>query len=682
MASIITIDFTELPPVDATLRLLNPTFLGLDGLETFKTQRLAPFQTTVTDTGNSLADLNALAFQFAQSFQLDYNASGVFNIDVLGATVEIQCDQDNVFDGWNKTGSYNVNVTVSYIPSVQELNITGVTYSQADSDPCNMVKVRVQANKVFDILSLPIQVTNVNADFVDFDFNRGVNYDLLIIETETSQNDFQSSVFNKTPAILNESNILINESATPSGINLAIDYTGSLGENSLTYSLDGVTYQTSPVFSQLLGGTYTIFIKDLYGCEKSTTYTTSDYQAGQSSVPPYFYYPLSNPVSMAFNRDIDDCDNLNYDDLISISERNIVNHRFVQPFKPCDIFTIQFRTSNINTNVELRDCNGNLVVDGDFEQLTNNINNFDNRDAFKFTDDDLNVRIYFTSGNIYDENDQVTGSHSLNGNYPDGYKIGSYVKFDGTFELITDIQYNNEFERWEIVTSETSLVEIAPKAIIAFIWYNVQPYELYEVTFNLTGLDGFYQLYLESNRNDGNELIKGLSPIIEVSNDIDDNHIIEWGNSYNNDIIYSNGYRGYMRLIYDTLPSYVPTDEIEQYQTESNIIGLDSYNRNRYEFSFFKLSTRVVKQLCEILKNDAIFIDGKEYIKTGTPEVTRIGSSNAYNLKVEMQEQKLNQYIDEPYNSQSFSGGFAYSGGNLLSTGGFLIDSNGLASNG
>jgi len=319
----------------------------------------------------------------------------------------------------------------------------------------------------------------------------------------------------------------------------------------------------------------------------------------------------------------------------------------------------------------------------DVTQITNNINNYDARDAFKYLDSDGYVRLFFTQGNIYDDTTAITGTHYLNGNYPSGYEVGGYVKFDGTYELIMDIIYNTSLERWEIITGQQFFNNIGEVAVIASVFYNVQPYEVYEATIDLTGLNGFYQLNLTSGYTGENIRITGLSEVIEVSSELENHHVLVYGSTRNNDIIYGYGYKGFARFKHDVKPVYVPVDEIEDYQSEDDLISLESYNRNRYEFSFFMLSTASARQLNEILKNDVIFIDGIEYKKVGTPETSVIGSSNSYNLKVVMQEQSLNSYLDQPYIPQSSDGGgsFAFTG-ELISSDGFLINSNGLVSNG
>ena len=43
-----------------------------------------------------------------------------------------------------------------------------------------------------------------------------------------------------------------------------------------TYSIDGITYGNSPIFSNLSAGTYTIYYRDTNGCDTSETITLNN----------------------------------------------------------------------------------------------------------------------------------------------------------------------------------------------------------------------------------------------------------------------------------------------------------------------------------------------------------------------------------------------------------------------
>ena len=48
------------------------------------------------------------------------------------------------------------------------------------------------------------------------------------------------------------------------------------GSPGYTYSIDGITYGNSPIFSNLSKGTYTIYYRDANGCDTSETITLNN----------------------------------------------------------------------------------------------------------------------------------------------------------------------------------------------------------------------------------------------------------------------------------------------------------------------------------------------------------------------------------------------------------------------
>lgn len=675
MASIITIEFNDVPLEDGFLRLLNPDYLGLNGLETFRDKRLNSYETRIALPG--VEQLRECAENFANAFQIDYNASGVFFINTNNSTVTISTEQNGVFDGFTRDNlAYSINIFVSNTPQNITFEVTSITYLEPLTNPCGKVLVRIEANKVIQQVFSPVQISGNTETFVEFELDRGINWEYQV--RSGLEGDSNPAQFQRTPAAIEENLLQFTTQATPNGVVLTINYVGNLANNRLLYSLNGVDFQTSNSFSNLLSDTYTVYVKDNYNCVKNATYVIGDFEPGQNSAPPFFYYPLANPILMFDNIEVDE--NTPYERLPNQLELNSVNYAIPHKYKPNEIVTIQFRTSYVPELATLKECgslNSFIYV---ISKKTNNINAFDSRDAVKYIDSDGFVRLYFTTGNTYDLNGQVIpdGTHFLNGNYPNGYEQGGYVKFEGRYELIDAIVYNDDFERWEIVTLENPLNSIVDTPVIASIYYNIQDYEIYEISMAMPS-EGIYTLEIDAIYNQ--QRINLISQKIEVSNEIEPHHRIEYANFENNELVFATGFVGTIRIPYDVLPKIVAADEIEDYQSEDRLIPLESYNRERFEFSFLAQTTNVIRQLNEVFKNSTIFIDGLEYKKVGTPDIRAIGASNGYFYKITMQRQNANRHIATDYDTQLSSGGFAYVGGSYLTSGGFLLNSNGLVIN-
>lgn len=671
MSTQIAIQFTSVPNVNDSIRLFNPNYLGMDGVETFKTQRTATKEVTID------ADLEVLASNFVNSVIADYGASGNITLGRIGAIVSIDSDDDDVFDGWSINGDF-ANVQVNDVTNTSPLTIENVEYFEADNDPCNNVKVRVTANKPFSNITLPVQATQTAATSIEFDLSRSVYFEIRISEGS----EFASSVArnNLTPSILDPNNATITETATPQGVNIGIDYPPSFGlvdrngVSSLTYSLDNVTYQSSNVFAGLLAGTYTIYLKDSYGCAKSLVYTVGNFTPGQTTAEPFFYVAPSNPIFFVETRKTPECENENVD--------NVISKKVAHYVKDCDFRTIQFRSSYTDHEVLLKDCNG-VVIDTITPIIkTDNINRYDSRDGWRYSDDLGRIRIYFTSGKTYDVNgNDLDANHFLNGDYPNFYKVGIFVNVGGTFASIIGQEYNDELDRWEFITSLTTITPVEDTTTILSVYYNTQGYNIYEAEYNFNGLEGIYQAVINVA---GREF---LSEFIEVSSELPEHHLMVYGSDKNNDIIYSTGFYGTVRIPFDLTPTLIPSDELDNYQADDRLIQLENRFYEQYEFTFFEVVHNVALQLNHILKNSSVFVDGLEYTKVGSVETSRVRKSKdireaTYSVKVTMQRQRVNSYVNDSYNPNDLINAGAFTFDNLLTSGSSFIDSNGLVSNG
>jgi hypothetical protein len=88
---------------------------------------------------------------------------------------------------------------------------------------------------------------------------------------------------------------------SPNGATISIAVNPALTQLTFTYSLDGVTFQSSPVFSGILEGDYTITVKDQLGCTASIPITIPAFtDGGVGERTPYADLPSkSNSIRYA-----------------------------------------------------------------------------------------------------------------------------------------------------------------------------------------------------------------------------------------------------------------------------------------------------------------------------------------------------------------------------------------------
>jgi len=677
MASTIVITFSDFATSGDTINLFDPVYNTLTGLETFKSQRINNFEVSLPDISDPNYNI-ILAQNYAQAFQVDYDQTDLFEVQINDAVVTIQADEDNVFDGYTISNSF-ATATVSTTPNVTSLVITNVSYLENPTDKCAKVLVRIDANIEFTEIFEPIRLTQTAATFIEFEYSRALSY-AIDIRTSDNKVAFRASLFQSTPVFITGNLLEISEDATPQGVNISVDYARvtPVSVRPLTFSLDNVTFQTSNTFSGLLNGTYNVYAKDPFGCVVSSVYVIGDFQPGQNSAPPYFYISPSNPLPFTLTRDIVPNENYNADNLIAQNQLNYPAFNYLCPFKPSDsILSVQVKSSFVENTAKLVDCNGTEIDTAPFQVKTSNIGAFESRDAFKYRGIDLRLRVFFTNGNTYNEAGGITGSYNLNGNYPDAYKVGSYIRVDSSYEVITDIVYNLEFERWEIVTANNLISALSDTAIIASTYYNIQPYEVYEIAFDISNLDGVYQIILEYGTSANPTLGSAFSEAIEVSDSHEKNHLFVYGSSENNDIVWSTGFIGRFRVPYDIYPVYAPSDEIDTYQSDSKLIQLESRVYDQFNFSFYGIPYRVVEQISKVLVNNVIFIDGMQLAKNSTPEIEAIGASNLYKMNVTLQKLEVFDNVNQIYNPYALNTIPDYAVGSYVITNGLFLDSNG-----
>lgn len=153
-----TITFLQIPEVNDEIHIGEDT-LGLDLRETFKNLRLGLYQTTIPN-GYDIGEVEPeiiysgyLSQNYKTAFNLDHNSTGLFTVtatngDVnqgLGSVV-IEATYPGAVFVDNNTLPEVIEVTIENEAAPTPITIDSVTYSEADADPCQNVKVTVETS--------------------------------------------------------------------------------------------------------------------------------------------------------------------------------------------------------------------------------------------------------------------------------------------------------------------------------------------------------------------------------------------------------------------------------------------------------------------------------------------------------------------------------------------------------
>jgi len=611
----ITLEFTAVPNIEDVFNI-GETSLGLALNEIFKESRLGSGQVTlpIFEADDGFHPDRYFGFvnvYYKNAFNLDYNSTGLFTLTTLNGavnsgigTVEITAN----FSGAVFTGISNsfVDVNIENEVVAPSFTIDTISFSQADVNPCQQVKVNVTTSELATTILPPFTVYGNTDNPFSFDWLRGQN-NTLTVENALG---VQASVALNLPVFLNIANFTFDVANSPAGGTLNISKVNSDGLE-LQYSLDNSTWQTSPVFSGLEVGNYTIYIKDQLGCSVSKGFSVSEF----GIYTPYFYISKSN--SFRFANRISWGDSANYK-----TDENTLSHEVdceipyteIQQFQSADVITTQFK-SNYENNVatiiktDLSEVNVPVV------KMSNNIGIKDKRDAFKYDLGNGKTGLYFQSGNSYDyTTGLVNGAYVLNGAIPEWAVIGNYFAIGSAWFLIEDIIYDEAKNADVVVFSNTYTG--ADVAVIAASIFNRFNYEVYEFAIDMVNyIDQYIQVRINNTDAHFTEIIH-LSEMIWCKVKHENVLEIKYSNSSNTDMFYGTGIENLIRQQYTYFKGKSDEDsEVHKTDTNSILLNADVYEVD--EIVFEPVTKEIWRKMVLALSHENVTINGVGYVKNG-----------------------------------------------------------------
>jgi hypothetical protein len=261
---------------------INTTTSILNLVEDFKSSRSGLYETEVPSSYTS----NQMALNFAFAWNLDYkiqpidpNNRGNINANATGNVVSITVDDD----AWtfpDPTGTAIDSGAISfYVPVVNEVLIQD--YTESSTNPCFFVDIDFLINGGVSPYSFYVDrvltLENQNSTFT-YNAPRGISKVISVLDA----NDDVVGI-TVTENTSQTSNIEI--ALVPNGSNADITITNDVVSDVVspfTYSLDGVTYQSSNEFLNEVSGTKIAYVKDALGCVQ-----TKDFEVGSNLL--YFF---------------------------------------------------------------------------------------------------------------------------------------------------------------------------------------------------------------------------------------------------------------------------------------------------------------------------------------------------------------------------------------------------------
>jgi len=577
--------------------------------------------------------------QWFPAYEADYNNLGLFTIQVTGGNVIlITAKKDNI-EFLGQGSNAGVSFVVTNEAQIPNFKINSIEYLEANVNPCDNIRVRVTTGTPMLRISSPVFIDNVNNTVVEFDYPR--NTTVFVAVADANKAVQQIETFKD---FLN--NPTVKVTTTPSGATVTVSSAQSPGTNvnaltGLTYSLDGINYQSSKVFSGILDGNFTAYAKDIYGCVKTTPFTVESFtpDVGRGTETAY----ISNSNSIRFKKNEVWNNNTifrNDTNTLSYEEKAQLCVPFIHKFTDQDDIKIQLKTNYETVSVSVYNCTTKTTTNPVVLPITSNLNKVDKRDAigYEFPDGER-YGFYFQTGNIYDPNETlpiITGSYALYGAIPPWGKIGNYFAVDGlAYAKIVDIIYEDSLSAYVLVTDISFAGD--PVNVILQANYNVFNWEAYEFNIDMSPfLNEEIQVTIDLTDSDF-ETVQFVSEKIQVYSDLSDFVTIRSKNTTNNDIVYQSGIEHTARLEYD-LFSLSDESELEIEKGDDSVYQLNTYSYAKKKLSLTRLSTALARTIRQQLSLDTVVIDGISCKIEEIGEPSRIGVTNVYKMEVTLYE--------------------------------------------
>lgn len=493
----ITLTFTNWDSGDPTGTTINFKANGVDKNE------VAVLVRTTSGQFNVSGDNNDAANNYKNAWQADY-AAGFATITVLANVVTIEALADGVeFTDFVTDPPGRVSEVIDNVPFDPPLEITGAVLSPADTNPCTTVKVTLsQVNGTPPFTWVSPLPGNVGLEGT---VPRSGGNITITIEDDNAEQD---SIVVAIPALLD--NTAIEEiviEGDPSGLygTVSVLMTTFPGVPiTYEYSMDNVTFQTSNVFTSVLPGVYTMYIKDNFGCT-----IQEEFEVTLEGIRPPVYrlIPKSNSFGWFEQQAaVSDCVNPYNSTNAKPNDYKPTrwyNPKYFQPWCSIDNPKTQFRSNYDTLTAKMY----NIVTEAEvatftIEQKSNNIGQRQIMDAKIYDKGAGQTGIYWLTGNIYDTDGvTVIDTYALNGQLPEWVKVGQKFMLSGS---ATD----GLFEIKQIIYDSTLLVNAAvidrvytdltePVTVKVDATYNRLNYETYEFLADFTGIpEGCYNIIL------------------------------------------------------------------------------------------------------------------------------------------------------------------------------------------
>lgn len=604
-----------------------------------------------------IAANHLMAQSFVNAWTADY-AGTSFTVNRVSNVVTITATYDGaVFSGFSFSGPGpgTVGAVITNEAFDFPMELTGSSLSEADASKCTTVKVTLTEENGTG----PFTWNTILPGHTGLDGDVPRSGGPIDIEIEDDNGEIDT-IQVQVPALLDNSAVSVVVEGDPSGLHGTVTINmAALFMLTYTYSLDDVSYQSSNIFTSILPGSYTLYVKDNYGCTLSYPFEVT---LDTIRPPAYSLMPRSNSFGWFQQQAaINDCSNP-YHGLNAkpndYKPTRFYNPKYFQPWCFVDSPITQFR-SNYDTITaklySLLDLNTELAS-YTINKRSDNIGQRQVMDAVIYDLGSSRTGVYWLSGNLYDtDHSTVTGSYDLGGQLPEWVKVGQRFTLigsvaDGIYEIKQIIYDSDLLVNVAVIDREYTDVAEEVNVIVDAI-YNKLNYETYEFQSAFSELDeGCYKIVLSmtDSLEEYPDNILETHPFM-VTNANRDWVMMKSSDHIDDGILYSTGIvhlQRFQGLFYaEDYPSNYETSR----DSRKALNKLDGRVQKSFELEVIDVPHWVHEKMALFISKKLIYVNNIKVQFEEPFEVERFPQYSRVNLKAQAFVADYEQYMTNTY---------------------------------
>ena len=498
-------------------------------------------------------------------------------------------------------------------------------YSTNSANVCGKVDVQLVVaggNDSYNVYLDGVEVISAQSSPITVPIDRGNSTQLIV--NDTNNNTIGSVLTANTRKLIpNDITAILANYSTGTTITVSATFI-STQISDYDYSLDNSSFQESNVFTGQSPGTYTIYVKDGFGCVVS-----KDFVVDGTTTTTETVFTISNINSLRFARI--QTGKKNQLNTLSYNELRLTKYPYYQQYLQDEVVTTQFKTNAQYINCFYIDKDDSVTSLTEIKK-TSNIGLTEKSTSTYFNLGNGKSGIYFGVVNLLD---YITDAFVETVNY--GFALpqwagveGGLVTIDGIGQVaINRISYSETYNSF-ILEFDIAYTGSPITNKIISAEYNIQPYEIYEFDTTIT---------------------KDLSVVIEVgstSSNIDFQYVSEcvkkvtdseflfdityWDDQNKGNMNYQTGIKNKLRL--NGYQDDIGEQETEGYNGDKEFYVTDNVIYDVQKFTFKQLSTQMADKLRLVVAHKNLLINGLLYKLSEAPEVTGDGNFNLKTFSV------------------------------------------------